>query len=92
MILEMSVKSSKTEIGRNIGRKKKINKKRNKRKIGEAKRQRTRKIPGLPFTDIDFANNADFFVISIDLGAEVEVDEFFIGGSKSEAQGEGTEG
>ena len=62
------------------------------RKEGERDRERTRKVPGLPFTDINFAYNADILVISIDFGAEVVVDELLVGGSKSEAQGEGIEG
>lgn len=88
----MSVKSSYTDRDRLNPKKKESirNKIGGKREIREGKL--TRKVPWLPFTDIDFANNANVVVISIDLGTEVVVDELLVGRSKSEAQGERTEG
>lgn len=46
----------------------------------------TRQIPGLPFADINFANNTDFIVMSVDLHPQIEINQFLIRWSKSEPQ------
>lgn len=46
----------------------------------------TRQIPWLPFTDIQFSNDSDILIISINLQSQVEIHQFLVSWPESEPQ------